>query len=56
LVSEKRPAAAEEEICSGLDDLDSGSPRIRQWGKGSDVIGAKLRFAALRYDERISLV
>ena len=28
----------------GLDDLDSGSLQIRRWGKGSDVIGTKLRF------------
>ena len=28
----------------GLDDLDSGSLHIRRWGKGSDVIGTKLRF------------
>jgi type I restriction enzyme M protein len=38
------PADAAEEIYVGLDDLDSGSLHIRRWGKGSDVIGAKLRF------------
>ena len=45
------PAAAEEEICLGQDDLDCGSPHIRQRGKGSEVIGTKLRFAAQRYDD-----
>ncbi len=38
------PANAAEEIYVGLDDLDSGSLQIRRWGKGSDVIGTKLRF------------
>jgi type I restriction enzyme M protein len=38
------PANAAEEIYVGLDDLDSGSLHIRRWGKGSDVIGTKLRF------------
>ena len=38
------PADAAEEIYVGLDDLDSGSLHIRRWGKGSDVIGTKLRF------------
>ena len=28
----------------GLDDLDSGDLHIKCWGKGSDVIGTKLRF------------
>ncbi len=38
------PADAADEIYVGLDDLDSGSLHIRRWGKGSDVIGTKLRF------------
>ncbi|MBI5818276.1 MAG: restriction endonuclease subunit S [Verrucomicrobia bacterium] len=38
------PSTAAEEIYVGLDDLDSGSLHIRWWGKGSDVIGTKLRF------------
>ena len=39
-----QPADAAEEIYVGLDDLDSGCLHIRRWGKGSDVIGTKLRF------------
>ena len=38
------PAVAAEEIYVGLEHLDSGSLHIRRWGKGSDVIGTKLRF------------
>jgi hypothetical protein len=38
------PSTAAEEIYVGLDDLDSRSLHIRRWGKGSDVIGTKLRF------------
>ncbi|MGA2538904.1 MAG: class I SAM-dependent DNA methyltransferase, partial [Terracidiphilus sp.] len=38
------PVDAAEEIYVGLDDLDSNSLHIRRWGKGSDVIGTKLRF------------
>ena len=38
------PSTAAEEVYVGLDDLDSGSLHIRRWGKGSDVIGTKLRF------------
>ena len=38
------PANAAEEIYVGLDNLDSGNLHIRRWGKGSDVIGTKLRF------------
>ncbi|MEI8013792.1 MAG: N-6 DNA methylase [Nitrospira sp.] len=38
------PIDAAEEIYVGLDDLDSGNLHIRRWGKGSDVIGTKLRF------------
>ena len=38
------PSTAAEEIYVGLDDLDPGSLHIRRWGKGSDVIGTKLRF------------
>jgi len=38
------PANAAEEIYVGLDDIDPGSLHIRRWGKGSDVIGTKLRF------------
>ncbi len=38
------PADAADEIYVGLDHLDSDSLHIRRWGKGSDVIGTKLRF------------
>ena len=38
------PSEAGEEIYVGLDDLDPQSLHIRRWGKGSDVIGTKLRF------------
>ena len=38
------PADAPEEHYVGLDDLDAGSLHLRRWGKGSDVIGTKLRF------------
>jgi type I restriction enzyme M protein len=38
------PAEAAEEIYVGLDDLDPGGLHIRRMGKGSDVIGTKLRF------------
>lgn len=38
------PADAADEVYVGLDDLDPGSLHIRRWGKGSDVIGTKLRF------------
>jgi len=38
------PSEAAEEIYVGLDDLDSQNLHIRRWGKGSDVIGTKLRF------------
>ncbi|MCX6927765.1 MAG: hypothetical protein NT154_31825 [Verrucomicrobia bacterium] len=38
------PSTAAAEIYVGLDDLDSGSLHMRRWGKGSDVIGTKLRF------------
>jgi type I restriction enzyme M protein len=38
------PADAADEIYIGLDDLDPGSLHIRRRGKGSDVIGTKLRF------------
>jgi type I restriction enzyme M protein len=38
------PADAPEEVYVGLDDLDPGSLHIQRWGKGSDVIGTKLRF------------
>lgn len=38
------PADAADEIYVGLDDLDPGNLHIRRWGKGSDVIGTKLRF------------
>jgi type I restriction enzyme M protein len=39
------PADAANEIYVGLDDLDPESLHIRRWGKGSDVIGTKLRFS-----------
>ncbi len=38
------PADAMDEIYVGLDDLDAGNLHIRGCGKGSDVIGTKLRF------------
>lgn len=38
------PASAPDEIYVGLDNLDSGNLHIRRWGKGSDVVGTKLRF------------
>ena len=38
------PSDAADEIYVGLDDLDSQNLHIRRWGKGSDVIGTKLRF------------
>ena len=38
------PKDAADEIYVGLDALDSGDLHIRRWGKGSDVIGTKLRF------------
>lgn len=38
------PADAAEDIYVGLDDLDSGNLHLHRWGKGSDVIGTKLRF------------
>lgn len=37
-------ADAADEIYVGLEHLDSGRLHIRRWGKGSDVIGTKLRF------------
>jgi type I restriction enzyme M protein len=39
------PSAAADEIYVGLDDLASDSLHIQRWGKGSDVIGTKLRFS-----------
>jgi len=38
------PAEAADEIYVGLEHLDPGSLHIRRWGRGSDVIGTKLRF------------
>lgn len=38
------PSEASDEIYVGLDHLDPQNPHIRRWGKGSDVIGTKLRF------------
>lgn len=38
------PSDAAEEIYVGLEHLDSQNLHIRRWGKGSDVIGTKLRF------------
>jgi restriction endonuclease S subunit len=38
------PREAAEEIYVGLEHLDSQNLHIRRWGKGSDVIGTKLRF------------
>ena len=39
-----KPSDAAEEMYVGLDDLDPQNLHIRRWGKGSDVIGTKLRF------------
>ena len=38
------PRDAQEEIYLGLEHLDPQCLHIRRWGKGSDVIGGKLRF------------
>ncbi len=38
------PKDAQEEIYVGLEHLDPQCLHIRRWGKGSDVIGGKLRF------------
>ena len=38
------PSDAADAIYVGLDDLDPQNLHIRRWGKGSDVIGTKLRF------------
>lgn len=38
------PRDAQEEIYVGLEHLDPQCLHIRRWGKGSDVIGGKLRF------------
>lgn len=38
------PSDAAEEIYVGLEHLDPQNLHIRRWGKGSDVIGTKLRF------------
>ena len=38
------PSNAAEEIYVGLEHLDSQNLHVRRWGKGSDVIGTKLRF------------
>ncbi|MFZ5447065.1 MAG: N-6 DNA methylase [Thermodesulfobacteriota bacterium] len=38
------PIEAGDEIYVGLEHLDSENLHIRRWGKGSDVIGTKLRF------------
>jgi restriction endonuclease S subunit len=38
------PSEAAEEIYVGLEHLDPQDLHIRRWGKGSDVIGTKLRF------------
>jgi len=38
------PNEAEDEIYVGLEHLDPQDLHIRRWGKGSDVIGTKLRF------------
>lgn len=38
------PANAADEVYVGLDDLDPSRLHIRRWGKGSDLIGTKLRF------------
>ncbi|OGA04571.1 MAG: hypothetical protein A3H35_17575 [Betaproteobacteria bacterium RIFCSPLOWO2_02_FULL_62_17] len=38
------PSDAADEIYVGLNDLDPQNLHICRWGKGSDVIGTKLRF------------
>ena len=38
------PKDAQEEIYVGLEHLDPRCLHIRRWGKGSDVMGTKLRF------------
>lgn len=38
------PCEAAEDIYVGLEHLDSEDLHLRRWGKGSDVIGTKLRF------------
>ena len=38
------PSEASEDIYVGLEHLDPQNLHIRRWGKGSDVIGTKLRF------------
>ncbi|TLD68174.1 hypothetical protein FEM03_23960 [Phragmitibacter flavus] len=38
------PRATKEEIYVGLEHLDRKRLHIRRWGRGSDVIGGKLRF------------
>ena len=38
------PSQAGDEIYVGLEHLDPQDLHIRRWGKGSDVIGTKLRF------------
>ena len=38
------PSEAAEDIYVGLEHLDPQSLHIQRWGKGSDVIGTKLRF------------
>ena len=38
------PSEAAEEIYVGLEHIDPQDLHIRRWGKGSDVIGTKLRF------------
>ena len=39
------PKDAQEDIYVGLEHIDSQCLHIRRWGKGSDVIGGKLRFS-----------
>ena len=39
------PKDAQEEIYVGLEHIDPQCLHIRRWGKGSDVIGGKLRFS-----------
>lgn len=38
------PSEAADEIYVGLEHIDPQDLHIRRWGKGSDVIGTKLRF------------
>jgi restriction endonuclease S subunit len=44
IIERVEPSEAGDEIYVGLEHLDPQVLHIRRWGKGSDVIGTKLRF------------